>query len=216
MRYGLVLFLLIAVPCWTQTATTGKAETSGFCSPAVSGSNNQFTITCQNIPKKLRAQLFDLMNRIAKNQADAQVVMEKLDSCLEGVKAMKEQQMPWRITEAQKKEIKRQLQGMKAITNVHVIGTDRNAALFGGDLVVLLREAGWDARDGYRTDFTLSSELVGVAIVITHEDFPEAYRLSNALIGQGIAAPIVIDTKKVRMTDDQLIYIAIGAKPSTH
>jgi hypothetical protein len=44
MRCGLILVVLTAVTCYSQT--TGQAKTVGPCSPAVSGSNNQFTINC--------------------------------------------------------------------------------------------------------------------------------------------------------------------------
>jgi hypothetical protein len=47
MRYGLILTLLIAMPGWSQTTTTGQAETTGLCSPAVTGSGNMFTINCR-------------------------------------------------------------------------------------------------------------------------------------------------------------------------
>ncbi len=85
MSYRLTLLLLIATPCWGQSTTTGKVETSGSCSPAVTGSNNQFTITCQGIPEKLRVQLVDLLNLVAKNQSNAAAMMAKLDECLAGV-----------------------------------------------------------------------------------------------------------------------------------
>ena len=49
----------LTTPCLGQ-GPTGKAETSGACSPAVTGNNNQFTITCQGIPEKLRAQIVEL------------------------------------------------------------------------------------------------------------------------------------------------------------
>lgn len=46
MKYGLILCLLIATPCVAQTKRTGEAKTSGFCSPAITGSNNTLTFNC--------------------------------------------------------------------------------------------------------------------------------------------------------------------------
>src|SRR5437868_2122611 len=92
MRSIQLLLVLTAVSCIAQTAPTGSAETKGPCSPAVSGNNNQFKITCQGIPDKLGTQLVDLLNKVAKNQLDAEAVMAKLDGCLKGVSEVREQQ----------------------------------------------------------------------------------------------------------------------------
>ncbi len=47
MKYGLILSLLIAMPCMGQTKATGEAKTAGPCSPAVSGNNNRIIMNCQ-------------------------------------------------------------------------------------------------------------------------------------------------------------------------
>ena len=216
MRLCLILFLLIAVPCWSQTTQTGKAETSGFCIPAVSGSNNQFTITCQNIPDKLRIQLVDLLNRVAKNQADAETILGKLDGCLEGIKQVREQAAQWNMTEEQKKELKRLIKGTKAKFQVHVIPTERNASLLGLDLISVLSDSGWDSwGGGLNSNFVLNPALVGIVIVVTHKDFPEAVLLQSALHSAlGIEIPAEIDESKKLFKESDVIYIAIGAKPS--
>ena len=62
MRCGLA-FLLFATSCISQTAATGKAESYGLCSPAVSGSQNTFTISCgigEEQGKKVLANLLDI------------------------------------------------------------------------------------------------------------------------------------------------------------
>jgi hypothetical protein len=79
MKYALLLSLLIAMPCWNQSTTTGKAETTGPCSPAVSGNNNQFTIKCQGISNEQGAQFLRILNKISKDQLDPKVVMDKFD-----------------------------------------------------------------------------------------------------------------------------------------
>jgi hypothetical protein len=47
---GAFVLMLIALPCCSQTPTTGKAETNGACSPAISGSNNQVNLNCKRLP----------------------------------------------------------------------------------------------------------------------------------------------------------------------
>jgi hypothetical protein len=68
LRYGLILALLIATPCRSQTTTTGHAETAGPCSPAVSGNNNQFNINCQGITKEQGAKILKILNEIIEKE----------------------------------------------------------------------------------------------------------------------------------------------------
>jgi hypothetical protein len=211
------LLVLLYGPVIAQTQATGKAETKGACSPANTGNNNTFNITCQGIPEKLGAQLIDLLNRVAKNQSDAEAILGKLDGCLQGVKEVREQQTPWTLTDGQKADLKRILQGTKAKVEVHVIPQDRNASLLGIDLMSVLKDSGWDLSGpgGYTNDFTLSPALVGVLLIVNHADFPEAARLQAALHAIGIEAVGVIDDahSRLRKEDVDVIFIAIGAKP---
>lgn len=218
MRYSLVLLLFVSAPCWSQIqpTTTGKADTKGPCSPAVTGNNNQFTITCEGIQdEKLRSQLLDLLNRLAKNRADAEAMMTKLDGCLQGVKEVREQQLPWHLTDNQKTELKRLLGGIKAKVEVHVIPSDRNASLLGIDLITVLNDSGWEVvGGGLNSDFTLNPQLVGVVLVVNHPDFPEAARLQSALnTVMGFQVLAELDDAKKRVNQNDVIFIAVGAKP---
>jgi hypothetical protein len=84
VKCGLVLLLLIPLPCRSQTTTTGTAETKGPCSPAVTGSKNTFTINC-GIDKKQGQKMLEILNKILANQLDPQAVMSKLDEILKAV-----------------------------------------------------------------------------------------------------------------------------------
>src|SRR5450631_1028729 len=70
--------MLVSLCCWSQTPTTGKAETKGSCSPAVTGSNNQFKITCQGTGKDQGEALLKILNQILASQLDANVVLKQL------------------------------------------------------------------------------------------------------------------------------------------
>jgi hypothetical protein len=86
MRFVLLLLLLAAtLPCLAQTPQTGRAITTGSCSPAVTGNNNQFRITCQGITKEQGAKMVNILNTILANQLDPKVVMSKLDEILHAV-----------------------------------------------------------------------------------------------------------------------------------
>lgn len=86
MRYTLFFTLLmVSMPCFAQTTQTGQATASGPCSPAVTGSDNQFTINCQGIGKEQGQKMLDILNKILANQLDPEAVMTKLDEILRAV-----------------------------------------------------------------------------------------------------------------------------------
>ncbi len=74
----LSVLVMIAFPCRAQT-TTGRSETTGACSPAVSGNNNQVSINCQDVSKDQAARITSILNRILAKQIDPDAVMIKLD-----------------------------------------------------------------------------------------------------------------------------------------
>jgi len=76
--------LLFASPCRGQN-TTGKAETTGACSPAISGNENQVNISCQGISKDQAAKMTSILNKILANQISPDAVMAKLDEILKAV-----------------------------------------------------------------------------------------------------------------------------------
>lgn len=87
MRHGVVVALfLAAASCFAQTNKTGDAKTSGTCSPAVTGNNNQFKITCDGISPEQGKQLLSIMNRILSQALDPKLVMDKLDEIENEVK----------------------------------------------------------------------------------------------------------------------------------
>src|SRR5260370_27146501 len=77
---GLCIFLmLVALPCGSQDTKTGAAETSGTCSPAVTGNNNQFTINCRGLSKEQGDKMISILNKIVENQLDPEKVMVRLE-----------------------------------------------------------------------------------------------------------------------------------------
>jgi hypothetical protein len=84
MKYGLILTLLLVTACRGQTTATGQAETSGPCSPGVTGSNNIFTINC-GIGKEQGQKMLNILNKILANQLDPTAVMVKLDEILNSI-----------------------------------------------------------------------------------------------------------------------------------
>jgi hypothetical protein len=71
------MLLLISSPCRGQN--TGSAETTGTCSPAVTGNNNQFTINCRGLSKEQGDKMISILNKIVEKQLDPEKVMVRLE-----------------------------------------------------------------------------------------------------------------------------------------
>jgi hypothetical protein len=87
VRYGLLL-LLTTISCLSQTVPPGTAQTTGRCSPAVSGNRNTFTINC-GIGKAQGEMLLKIVNKILANQTDLKKFGNELDEILTGVNALR-------------------------------------------------------------------------------------------------------------------------------
>jgi hypothetical protein len=86
MKLWLLGFLLAFTvsPCRSQN-TTGNAKTTGACSPAISGNNNQVSINCQGISKEQAEKMTSILNKILANQIDPAIVIAKLDEILKSI-----------------------------------------------------------------------------------------------------------------------------------
>lgn len=84
MKCHLLLLTMVSIACQGQTPATGKAETKGTCSPAVSGNQNTFMIKC-GIGEKQGSQMIEILNKILSNQISSDAVIAKLDEILKTV-----------------------------------------------------------------------------------------------------------------------------------
>ncbi|MBA3914638.1 MAG: hypothetical protein H0X25_12495 [Acidobacteriales bacterium] len=209
------MILALTSPCWPQTPATGKAETSGNCSPAVTGRNNQFTITCTNIPDKLRTQLFEILNRVAKNQADAETILSKLDGCLSEVKKVREKQALWLINPSQSQRMTNMLSGAKGKFKLLALMSDNNSMMFARQLLDTLVAAGWNSPDGNNVIVSPSynTSLVGVHMRIDHQDFPEAALLQKTLQEIGVQPNVELDQKHDIVQESDVVYMFVGQQP---
>lgn len=136
MKRSLLLFMLMALPCWCQT-TTGPADTKGPCSPAVTGSQNIFTITC-GIDQKQGQKMLDIMNKILANQLDPVEVNAKLDDILRNL------QPPRRLSDSQKRELADCLRKKPGRFTVMSIANNGEAYRYAGDWREVFLSAGWE------------------------------------------------------------------------
>jgi hypothetical protein len=138
MRYTLVLFTLFSIPCWSQTA--GKAETSGPCSPAVSGNSNQFTIDRKGIDKEQGQKMLDILNKILANQIDPKAVNEKLDEILKLIS----QRLPVerRLSTSEKAGLVACLKPTPGKYKISSIVSDREAATYAQDWFEVFHDSG--------------------------------------------------------------------------
>lgn len=61
MKYGVwILWFLCTVPCWTQTTTTGPAQSKGPCSPAITGGKNTINLNCEEQKKQPKKPVLEV------------------------------------------------------------------------------------------------------------------------------------------------------------
>jgi hypothetical protein len=85
MKLLSLCLLAFALPCVAQTPKTGDAKTTGSCSPAVSGDNNQFTINCQGISKAMGTKMIELLNKVVANQTTPDAIEKRVDETLKAL-----------------------------------------------------------------------------------------------------------------------------------
>ena|ERR1035438_3889939 len=74
-------FILLTFVALGRAQTTGAAASTGQCSPANTGNNNSFTITC-GIGREQGEQLLKIVNKLLANQNDLKAFGDKLDEIL--------------------------------------------------------------------------------------------------------------------------------------
>jgi hypothetical protein len=162
-------------------------------------------------------------------------VISKLNSCVEQVQVVREQQQPWRLTDDQKKKLREMLSGTKANVAIYALSADNNSTLMGNDLFGILEASpiGWDFNmRSVRYDIGTfpPPDQIGVEILVADRYrpgiqalFPAAHALNQALIDVGVKArwTTVSDQTLLHFTSfgekdlDNIIIIAVGAKPSS-
>jgi hypothetical protein len=75
---------LVGISACAQQQPAIRAETKGACSPANTGDNNTFNISC-GIGKAQGDQMIKILNKILAHQLEPVAVMEKLDEILKEV-----------------------------------------------------------------------------------------------------------------------------------
>ena len=198
MRYGLILSLLVALPCWGQTTTTGKAESTGPCSPAVTGNENMFTINC-GIGRAQGQKLLNILNKILANQLDPNVVMTKLDEIHNDIRHIRSHQGWPELTAEEIRILKDRLAGLPRQTVMIVLSNpDNNKSLLAGQLEEAIQGANWDTKQG--ANMFLGPPARGIYVTAKNKS-PAAISLFNALVeifGKAVVGGLRIDTK---MTD---------------
>jgi hypothetical protein len=213
-----VALFFVSVTLYAQQST-GPAATKGTCSPATTGNQNTFNFTCSGLTpaqQKLLESIPALLNKLLDSQTDNTAeILSRLDACVAGVNQVKEQQTPWRLPDDQQTTLRGLLSGHHADVSVHVIPQDRNASLFGADLLLALREYSTAPEEQkFNSDFRLSPQIEGIVVMVSHQDFPEARFLQQALhTATGINIQGYVDTAGTFAKGDSIV-IAVGAKPS--
>jgi hypothetical protein len=162
VKYAPILLMLIATPCWAQATATGKADSAGPCSPAVSGNNNTFTINC-GISHKQGQQMLNILNKVLANQIDPEAVMAKLDEIQNDIRHIQSRQGWPELTADQAKILTGKL-GMfpKQKVSIVVTNQDNNKWLVAGQLRDAFQSAKWDATLG--TNMWMGEPVRGIYV----------------------------------------------------
>lgn len=182
MKYGLAVFLFVALPCFAQTTTSGTAETSGPCSPAVSGSKNIFTIKC-GIDEKQGREMLKILNEILRNQIDPNAVMTKLDEIQKGIRQLTDREWA-ELSKAQIQSLCTAL-GAPPAQKVQIIvaNEDENRLLLANQLVGGFRCAKWDADVATVMELRSPNSPIPSGILVSvREETPPVDTVANALI----------------------------------
>lgn len=236
----LIATVLLTLPCIAQSSTTitGPAQTKGTCSQANTGNGNTFTFNC-GIGEKQGKEILGILNKILASQMNAATVISKLNSCVEQVQEVREQQQPWRLTDDQERKLREMLSGTKANVAIYALSSDNNSTLLGQDLLEVLQSkpVDWDFNNHtlyYVPGYYVPGEFpppdqIGVEILVADRYRPEiqpllpaAHALNQALADVGVEArwTTVSNQTLLHMTSfgekdlGNIIIIAVGAKPA--
>ena len=150
---------------------TGPAATRGACSPATTGNNNSFTISC-GIGKEQGEKLIAILNKILSNQIDPSAVMSKLDDIQKGVEDIKQNTARRRLSAQEKQRLTEALSPMAGHTiNITCTMGDTEGKDFAMDFVEVFRAAHWlGVENGGVSQAIWSADPVGVQIEVSEDD----------------------------------------------
>jgi hypothetical protein len=213
VKYSLILFaLLFSTLCRGQTTTTGKAETNGPCSPAVTGNKNQFTINCPGISKEQGQKMLDILNKILKDQLDPQKVMMKLDEIQNGIRQLTAREWA-ELTRAEIQDLCSALDTpAKEKVQIVVANEDENRLLLANQLRESFRCAKWDADVTTMMVFRAPNSPIPSGIEVdVKEETPSADTVLAALIRIFGQDAIKGNLNKGMQAD--VIYIYVSYRP---
>jgi hypothetical protein len=213
VKYTLILFaLLFSTLCRAQTTTTGKAETSGPCSPAVTGNSNQFRIDCPGISKEQGQMMLDILNKILKDQLDPQKVMMKLDEIQNGIRQLTAREWA-ELTGAQIQDLCSALDTpAKEKVQIVVPNQDENRLLLAKQLRESFRCAKWDADVTTMMSLSAPNSPIPSGIEIdVKEETPPADTVITSLIR--IFGRDAVKGIRNQGTQADVIYINVFYRP---
>jgi hypothetical protein len=212
VKCGLVLLMLSAFPCWSQTTTTGKAETKGPCSPAVTGSGNTISIkTCGMSAQEMTEFQQALRNILSNEQLDTAAILKKLDGCLQTMSDR-------HLTGPQKQSILAAIGTSPGHKIIIATTSADEAKIYATEFVKRFESAQWTLEyGGLLVGLYSGPDPVGIVILIsqvdadTHNAPPDAKLLMINFLQIGlIKDPTFYPNREVRPGETKLL---IGTKP---
>lgn len=211
MRFLLAVLLLTTATFAQKGSQQVNQETSGPCSVAINGNNNQ-VFTCQGFDEKTTKQILAIVNRIAVKQLDPALVMQKLDEIQKSLSDIKETNAQRHITAEQRARIVPLLKAAGPQELFFVCSPDPESQIYFRDIIQMFREAEWKFVAHPPNWGTVELYSPGVQILVAEldKDVPHtAIDLQAALKAGGIDAPSL----RFIMMTPQKFGLYVGPKP---
>jgi hypothetical protein len=218
----MALFLLPCLSLYPQQTVASQAETKGTCSPANTGNNNTFNITCQGISIEQGRQFLSILNRISMDQIPTKEVLTDLEeiktrlSRIQGAPLIAQhseganspntvninQRLPGRRIPPDKiPEIRDLLKQHPAKIRVSAVINNGEAYLFAQDWYDVLKASGWEMLDDHVLGFLeAGAPIWGIMIklhgvgVKPNEPFMVPRSSPAAALGSSLAVANVFQT----------------------
>jgi len=141
LAYVLIVLTVLCCPLALPQTSTGKAVTTGSCSPATTGSNNTFKIEC-GIGKEQGDKIIKLLNATLAS-GDLATINAKLDELLK----LASSQLPV-ISQQQLDEFSKQVSSIKYTVEINSNMGDADAHAFAQRLYDAFPQSSWNKTIG--------------------------------------------------------------------
>jgi hypothetical protein len=226
VRYGFLLILLISLPCWTQTTTTGQATANAPCSVANTGNGNNIQINC-GVGKEQGQKIIALLNKALAKGVNADAVLTQIllkedeiisnqEKQSEEISKIKGQQGPWVLDSSTKQQMFDLLKNMPGVPVVIDEWAESSRRFSKGliDLFLALNAVDGKWQVAQRGGMSFDAPPIGLGCVGPEGLSPSMAKIETALqlISPNIHC-IPLPPSRLDIHDRESVRIWVGERP---